>query len=305
MKLGSKEIQPLYYGSKGVVKAMFGSKLIWEKFEEKPAICSVGDIAYWDGSSVKTTPLSSWNTSLGTPVGVVLIGEGFAPDGKVRIISLTDMRYNEKQDIKWYNGSSNGETNLTDSPVPNTKSVSITTNKDDTISSSNKGYLPSDNSSFTGELSYFDSKARYYGSTPYIPSPYLEDAPNPSYYQKINDNNALNDFNGLTNTQLLVNAGENYHAAYACWNYKDQANSNLQWYLPAIGELGYLVSRFKQINESLQAVGGAPVKEHAYWSSTENKETQYYHAWYVITNVGGVNYASKDSLFNIRSVALL
>ena len=31
MKLGSKEIQPLYYGSKGVVKAMFGSKLIWEK----------------------------------------------------------------------------------------------------------------------------------------------------------------------------------------------------------------------------------------------------------------------------------
>lgn len=31
MKLGSKNIQSLCYGSKGIVKAMFGSKLIWEK----------------------------------------------------------------------------------------------------------------------------------------------------------------------------------------------------------------------------------------------------------------------------------
>ena len=35
-----------------------------------PQPISVGDIAYWDGSSVKTTPLSSWDSSLGTPVGV-------------------------------------------------------------------------------------------------------------------------------------------------------------------------------------------------------------------------------------------
>lgn len=31
MKFGSKNIQSLSYGSRGIVKAMFGSKLIWEK----------------------------------------------------------------------------------------------------------------------------------------------------------------------------------------------------------------------------------------------------------------------------------
>lgn len=301
MKFGSKNIQSLCYGSRGIVKAMFGSKLIWEKFEEKPVICSVGDIAYWDGSSVKTTPLSSWNSSLGTPVGVVMIGEGFAPDGKARIISLNSMTYNGSKNIRW--DSEGGES--IDSPVPNTKDVPTTTNKNTTISINNYGYLPSDNSSFTGELSFIDSKARYYGSTPYIPSPYLEGAPNLSYYQKINDSNGLNDFDGLTNTQLLVNAGEKYRAAHACWNYKDQANSNLQWYLPSIGELGYLIARFKLINESIQTVGGTPVEENGFWSSTENSNTQIYQTWYTMTSVGSIRYIYKSTELNVRSVALL
>lgn len=38
MKIGSKNIQSLCYGSKGIVKAMFGSKLIWEKFNDEDYI---------------------------------------------------------------------------------------------------------------------------------------------------------------------------------------------------------------------------------------------------------------------------
>lgn len=46
MKLGNKEIQPLYYGSKVVVKAMFGSKLIWEKAAKSLISFTIGGTAY-------------------------------------------------------------------------------------------------------------------------------------------------------------------------------------------------------------------------------------------------------------------
>ena len=41
MKLGSKNIQSLCYGSKGIVKVMFGSKLIWEKFNAEEDINTI------------------------------------------------------------------------------------------------------------------------------------------------------------------------------------------------------------------------------------------------------------------------
>ena len=53
-----------------------------------PPPISLCDIAYWDGSKVKTVSQDKWDTSLGTPVGVVVIPSGFAPDGKARMISL-------------------------------------------------------------------------------------------------------------------------------------------------------------------------------------------------------------------------
>ena len=269
-------------------------------------LAKVGDIAYWDGSSVKTTPLSNWSTSLGTPVGVVLIGSGFAPDGRARIISLTNMSYNGDEYIYW---DSEGGMD-TDSPAPNFDGVPTTDNAGSTtIGYSGYGYLPSDSNSFNGDVSYVDKKTKYYydDNDSYIPSPYLGDAPNPAYYQAIEGGNALSDFNGLSNTKALVDAGDNYHAAHACWNYKDAANSNLQWYLPAMGELGYLMPRFKQINESIQAVGGIPVEEDNFWSSSEFFWDDFGfsegYAWSLGTNDGYVLHDNKDFSPFVRSVA--
>ena len=279
-----------------------------------PPPISVGDVAYWDGSSVKTTPLSSWNTSLGTPVGVVMIGEGFAPDGRARIISLTNMTYNGDEYIMW---DSEGGISP-DSRVPNFEWVPTTDNAGSTTSGvAGYGVLPSDSDSFNGDVSYVDGKTKYYATSDelmeweegIIPSPYLGDVPNPAYYQAIEGGNALSDFNGLSNTKALVDDGDNYHAAHACWNYKDAANSNLQWYLPAMGELGYLMPRFKQINESIQAVGGVPVEEYNFWSSSE-----YFWdvfglpegcAWSLGTYGGYVDYNSKGNNYLFRSVSLL
>ena len=292
------------------VSMIFENRSIrYQKKIKQVITAQVGDVAYWDGSTVKTTPLSSWNSSLGTPVGVVMIGSGFAPDGRVRIISLTNMNYEGDEYIMW---DSEGGIS-TDSPVPNFEWVPTTDNAGSTTSGvAGYGFLPSDSDSFNGDVSYVDRKTKYYydDNDSYIPSPYLGDVPNPAYYQAIEGGNTLSDFNGLSNTKALVDVGDNYHAAHACWNYKDAANSNLQWYLPAMGELGYLMPRFKQINESIQAVGGVPVEEYYFWSSSEVFWDGFGlpegYAWFLTTLGGYVNYDIKNYTYGlVRSVSLL
>jgi hypothetical protein len=262
------------------VSMIFENRNIRYQKKIKP-LAKVGDVAYWDGSSVKTTPLSSWNTSLGTPVGVVMIPENFLPDGKARIISLTSM--NNGNRLRWDRDSS-FNSGYKDSPVPNVSNVPTTDNAGSTSTGINSyGHLPSDRSDWSGPQSYVDPLAKYCdgASTPMIPSPYLGEEFNPAYVIELDGGNVLCDFNGLSNTQLLVNEGERYAAAHACWNYKDQASSNLQWYLPPMGELGFLMPRFELINQSIQsliAMGVSSIEQVddgfsvAYWSSSE----QYY-----------------------------
>ena len=280
-----------------------------------PPPAQVGDIAYWNGSSVKTTPLSSWNTSLGTPVGVVMIPENFLPDDKARIISLTNMVYNGSENIVW---DETGGTTV-DSSAPNFDNIVGTDNMGSTTYGTyGYGNLPSDRSDWSGTPSYSDSLTKYYKTAEeynYIgeamsPSPYLtNDTFNPVYGVIIEDGNVLSDFNGLANTQSLVNEGVQYHAAHACWNYKDLANSNLQWYLPAMGELGFLMPRFQLINQSIQAVGGTPIEEeNDFWSSSEIFRSGFFlpesFAWDLITGHGGVYGHNKNYTKCVRSVAV-
>lgn len=268
------------------------------------ALC---DVAYWDGSSVKTTPYSKWSTSLGTPVGVVVIPEGFAPDGKPRIISLKYVGKNGAASstnvgIEW--GKYGTDTSLTNfTGVPKTDNAGSTS-----TSSSSYGYLPSDK--FTGTTSYVDSKAKYYNSTSYmIPSPYLNDGPNPEYYKEISGNNALSDFNGLSNTEVLVGLGTSYTAANAAYKYNDGV-SNLQWYLPAMGELGYIMPRFNEINNVITALGGIIIHTEAgndsHWSSSESSSM---NAYYLMPSYGKVeNYNGnwdKDGPYDVRPFAML
>ena len=257
-KSGSEYVEPYICYLKNI------DGIRWKAYTPPPA--AAGDVAYWDGSSVKTTPYSEWNTSLGTPVGVVVVPEGFAPDGRPRIVSL---KYVDKSG----NTSTSAvkmtwATTSTDTSLTNYTKVPTTDNNGSTSTgSSYYGYLPLDN--FTGATSFVDPKAKYNGKTPMIPSPYLGDGPNPEYNKEISGyNNALSDFNGLSNTQTLVGLGTGYTAANACWKYKDDA-SNLQWYLPAMGELGFLAPRFKEINSVITALGGVAVASYTFWSSLE------------------------------------
>ena len=262
---------------------------------DTPITAGVGDIAYWSNGSIKTTPLSSWSTSLGTPVGVVVVPSGFAPDGKVRLIGLKPVDKNgnqsdSHQSLYWETSGNYVDTSLTNyNRVPTTDNAGSTSTGSDSY-----GYLPSDK--FTGAQSYVDPEAKYKGSSRLIPSPYLGDSPNPEYYKTISGyNNAMSDFNGLSNTQTLVGLGSNYQAANAAWKYSDGV-SNLQWYLPGMGELGYIMPRFNLINASLTAVGGVAVDGSIYfWSSSEFSS---YHAYSLGTNYGGVdNYYKDDDIY--------
>ena len=246
----------------------------------------VGDVAYWDGSKVKTTPLSNWNTSLGTPVGVVVVPTGFAPDGKPRIIGLKSVDSNGNQSSSHVNmvWGVTGDTSLTNfTKVPTTDNAGSTSTGSD-----GSGYLPSDN--FTGATSFVDPKAKYYVTSNLIPSPYLGDVPNPEYNKEISGyNNALSDFNGLSNTETLIGLGEDYVAANAAYKYNDGA-SNLQWYLPAMGEFGYLMPRFNEINSVITALGGVAVASDGFWSSSEYSS---YLAYYLNASCGVVYYFNK------------
>jgi hypothetical protein len=49
---------------------------------------AAGDIVYYTNGSLKTVKYVDWKTDLGTPVGVIVVPEGFVPDGKARMVSL-------------------------------------------------------------------------------------------------------------------------------------------------------------------------------------------------------------------------
>lgn len=266
-----------------------------------PYFISVGDIAYWDGSQVCTVPQTEWNSSLGTPVGVVVIPEGMLPDGKARMFGLkyatsAGTSSNSSVSLTW--GPSNTNTSLTDY-----NRVPITDNAGSTSTGSNSyGYVPSDK--FTGTQSYVDPLAKYSQSSNLIPSPYLGDNRifNPEYSKAISGyNNVLSDFDGLGNTQTLVGLGTGYTAANACWNYKDGV-SDTQWYLPAAGELGFLVARLQTINAAITTVGGVAVDSYYFWSSSEFSST---NAYYVHTRTGSVSNDTKGVHYYARAFAVV
>lgn len=135
-----------------------------------PPVAQLCDVAYWDGSSVKTVSKDKWSISLGTPVGVVVIPEGMLPDGKARIVSLKGV--DESGNSVTSNVEITWSSNDADTSLPNYNKVPITDNAGSTSTGSySMGFLPSD--IHTGIASYTDSKSKYSTTSDMIPSPYL------------------------------------------------------------------------------------------------------------------------------------
>lgn len=64
-------------------------------------------------------------------------------------------------------------------------------------------------------------------------------------------------------------------------------------YIPSLGELYFMLAHFTQINAALKAVGGEPLHNDWYWSSTQYSAT---NAWPLYLDDGNANNLTKATL---------
>lgn len=235
-------------------------------------------------------------------IGVVVIppshdvygtGEGAAMSLRYMNIHSPDIGSDSTQRLYW------GQRD-TDISFPFLGFINTTNTPNPTISSSSTSYLPSDN--IIGAQCITDPKA-YYMYSPYAPSPYLSNGSRNEYYYttKYTAQNAFSDFNGKGNTNILcslataqsdwrtastiTNSDDKGYspAACCCWRYNTVGTNQGDWYLPAMGELGYLEARLKTIQNSMSNIGGIILTSSSVWTSTSYS---YRDACYMSLNDG-------------------
>lgn len=96
-----------------------------------------------------------------------------------------------------------------------------------------------------------------------------EDKTNGSSYYRKTYEDAASDMNGEKNTNHLKEIGLNENIKL-----KDG------WYIPSMGEMLFIHLNKKKINAALKYVGGTPIADDWYWTSTEYSQTG---AWYFAT----------------------
>lgn len=187
-------------------------------------------------------------------------------------------------------------------------------------------YLPSDK--FSAVRCPHDTDAYYYSSSSsydQAPSPYLTDGSrNPAYYQTTSpssSNNCLADFDGRENTNKIIiqrgskdysswrpgtSSESDYPAASCCDMFYTDGTQQGDWYLPAMGELGYIMPPFNRINEAItkmqnaygSSVGVTLNTNNYYWSSSEYSS---YLARRVNAGNGGVYGNRKNGNYYVRA----
>ena len=275
---------------------------------------AVGTYLYNDGTTGTTA-----NSNV---VGVCVIPDGLLPDRKARFMSVKAITTastagsTSEESIVWSNDYSRTVLPKQYTEVPSIglnegEGIGVITNKVE--HSSDSGYMPSDseNGNFTALTNPYDSvtKFAYNDSDHHIPSPFMNNgAFNENYSTLFTTggtaiNNALSDFDGFRNTQILIN-DDDVVAAKQCAmfnpGYKDG-----EWYLPAVGELGFIMPRFKVINSKLSELGSSGVQlddSYEYWSSTEADK---FNAWSVNTSNGNLWGGTKSTYLYVRALLAL
>ena len=289
------------------------------------------DICFYDRTldSLVIADGDTWNAETYpsdryTPIGIVVV-PGYHDvygDGSCGVMSLKPMNCDtplaggvSEEYMRWgvYDTNISVLPDLNQIPTGNTSNGIPT-------GSTFYGCLPSDR--FSGIQCAHDTDT-YYDTSPYIPSPYLTDGSrNPGYYQTSSpssSSNALADFDGIGNTEKIIaergtkdynswkpNRGyeADYPAASCCDMFHTEGTQQGDWYLPACGELGYIMPPFNKINNAIimtrivygSSVGVELSTNDYYWSSTESSSIDarcvYTHDGYVFsyTNDGSGNY---------------
>lgn len=72
------------------------------------------------------------------------------------------------------------------------------------------------------------------------------------------------------------------------------------WWLPSLGEMMMIWSNMTKINQVMSLIGGTPLSETVYWTSTEYSQDT---AWYLNLSNGYVDGRNKKSAHRVRPVA--
>lgn len=266
-----------------------------------------------------------------TPIGVVVIpaSHDVYGNGDCGVMSINPMNYNtpisggsSEQNIYW------GQYG-TDTGLPNLNKVNqcgVVSAQTNSVTTTSSAYLPSNkisggtfNEADTANTCIHDTDTHYYssGSTTCAPSPYLsDDSRNPMYYTtSASTANCLSDFDGVGNTNTLVSlhtiddlstattvtndTGSTAAPAAACCHlYKTKGTNQGNWYLPAMGELGYIMPKWNEIQgaiSNINTVYGSNVvavslnDSNYYRSSSEYSSGGARYLYTANGDVGGYN----------------
>ena len=144
------------------------------------------------------------------------------------------------------------------------------------------------------------------GSSGYLMKPdwTFNNTPHISYDHNNWTSGAISDFNGKTNTTVIVAASADARdmgSVLAAFNADEQQNQGYNdWYIPACGQLALIYMNLKDVNTILTAIGGQTISDSDYWSSSENSNT---NGWRVGFYDGYVLDNNKDNTnFRVRFV---
>lgn len=270
-----------------------------------------------------------------TPIGIVVVPgiHNVYGDGSCGVMSLKEMNYITPDDgSTFYQKMYWGGYGTDISTLTNYNKVCYVGSNgsvgESVIGTTINAYLPSD--MFTAVANPYDTETSYYfnSSDKYIPSPYKNDGSFNTEYSRTsspsNISNALSDFDGVDNTKIITNLATSqndwktasnitnnssagyYPAACCCWRYHTEGANQGDWYLPACGELGYIMPRFNKINKAIQkmitaygsSVGVILNMPNYYWSSSKYSGDS---VRCVCTSNGYVIYVNKNYDFYVRA----
>lgn len=249
-----------------------------------------------------------------TPVGICVAPASHFADGKSRFMSLKEMTTSSTEGITSHEGIVWNTTN-TDAGLTKFATVAVVDGEGVVKGVNEYGFIPAKRAAWSGNTAITATTLDgvYYGQgdpNNLSAYPFLEDGSlNPNYAATTLSGspiiNSLSDVNGAANTTYLVGLGNTYKAANACRRFTPGTH-NGEWYLPAMGELGYTIASFDDINVKIAAAGNDKGVQldgsAAYWSSTECSET---YACYLSMYDGSVDSYNKSSNHYVRAFLAL
>lgn len=288
-------------------------------FESAKKKAVAGDIVLWDkqNQSKLIVTLEQFNQTYKNDsnfvgIAVVVVPASHTPDGTIRCVVPKYMNYTTPEvgnDAPYYICWGYASEDIEE--LPNITSYNYLVHGTSTVATATGQYsVPSNSRGWNGSGSTYDTNvdpiATLYRAqnNPLAPSPYGADgiSPNPEFFVE----GGLNeDMDGKGNTDIIIanttadwsgttinnscSMGD-YPAACCCRRFTSDGIAAGDVYLPAAGEVIYLISRNAQIVDSIKAINpdliSQPINGTSnFWASTEFSMS---YAWCVSTSGGNI-----------------